>query len=291
MHALQLFLSTLGSADARRGAARVLLIACAAGYGLTLAVMATAGTGLGRWFFALLVWALLVFVPLRIALEALQTIAPAIRRRLVAQTGRRANRYATRASLELVVDGLFADDVVMPRIATPAQAQKAREGTVAVLLRTGGDDAAGIHTAAVRCVAAVERWMVDASNRSAREAAANVQARWADIRALTGLAVATKMLVAAYRDRHGRPFAAGALDGETADAYLDTCLDFCDRLALEVDVARWDAIPLELNVDKRRCTALRAAWTAFHDTPSPAVAKRRAFVDAVLTAQIEGGRP
>lgn len=290
MVSLQLFLSTLGSADARRRVARVLLVACAVGYGLTLAVMAAAGDGLERWLFALLVWALLVFVPLRIVLEALQTVAPAIRRRLVVQTGRRANRYANRASVDLVVDGLFADTVVMPRIATPAQGSKAREGAAAVLLRAGGDDAAGVHVAAVRCLAAVERWMAAASDWSATQAPANIQARWSDVRALTGLTAATKVLVAAYRDRHGRPFAAGALDGGTADAFLDACLDFCDRLALEVDVARWDEVPLELTVDDRRRAALRTAWTAFHDTPSPAVARRQAFVDAVLAEDAVGSR-
>jgi hypothetical protein len=275
---LRLFLSSLGSADARRGAARALLAVCAAGYVLTLMLMAAAGAGLSRWFFVLLVWALMVYVPLRIGLEAMQSIAPAMRARLVAQAGGRADRYGTRASIELLVDGLFADAVIMPRIATPTQSSKAREGAVAILLR----DAGGIPIAVGRCLATVEQWMTDITDWSAHHAPANIQARWADLRALTGLIAATKVLVAAHGDRLGRSFDAGALDGDAADVYLDTCLDSCDRLALEFDVAPWDAGPLALDVDRARRNTLRDAWKAFHDVPSPAVAQRQAFVDAVL---------
>lgn len=279
---VRLFLSTLASADAHRAATRGLLVACVTGYVLTLVVLAAAGAGLSRWFFALLVWTLLVYMPLRIGLEAMQTAAPALRRRLVARAAGQSDRYAGRASIELLVDGLFTDAVVMPRIATPAQRDKAKAGAVAVLTQLAGLDAAGMHDATARCLATVERWMADLSGWSAAHAPANIQARWSDLRALAGLIGTTKIIVAAYRDRLGRPFAAGAVDGEGAEAYLDTCLDFCDRLAIDVDVARWEELPLELGVDPERRDALRAAWRAYHNVPPPAAAQRQGFVDAVL---------
>src|SRR5207244_2410648 len=90
---------------------------------------------------------------------AIQTLAPAMRQRLIAQTATRPDRYASRAAIELVVDGLLGRSVIMPRIATPVQQAKAREGAVAVLERVGGRSA-DIAAAALHGLAAVERWAI-----------------------------------------------------------------------------------------------------------------------------------
>lgn len=283
---LRRMLSTLGDTETRRRAARALAVLCGIGYALTVAVMAAAGVGLRRWFFMLLVWGTLIYIPLRILLEAFQTIAPAMRQRLITQTATQRDRYARRASIELMVDGLLGRRVVMPRIATPTQRVKAREGTVAVLQRARGRSAE-IAAAVERCLATVEQWVTHLASRSAVQAGGNIQARWADVRALVGLAVATEVLIAAYEDGAGSQFAAGALRGDAATAFLETCLDFCDQLALDVDVVPWTEPGLRLQVDASLRDQARAAWKTFSETPSPALTARNAFVDTVLTANGE----
>src|SRR3989475_11704409 len=116
---LRRLLSNLGDAEARRRAARTLAVLCAIGYALTIMVMAGTGLGLRRWFFALLVWGALIYIPLRILLEAFHTIAPAMRQRLIAQTATRPARYASRAALEVAAEGLLGGRVVVPRCETP----------------------------------------------------------------------------------------------------------------------------------------------------------------------------
>ena len=284
---LRRLLSNLGDAEARRRAARTLIVLCAIGYALTIVVMAGSGAGLRRWFFALLVWGALIYIPLRILLEAFQTIAPTIRQRLIAQTAIRADRYGSRAAIELMVDGPLGRSVIMPRIATPAQHAKAREGAVAILERAHGDSAE-VGTAAVRCLASVERWMTHLASWSAAQAAGNIQARWADVRALVGLAATTEVLIAAYEDGAGSQLSTGSLGGSAATAYLEACLDFCDQLALDADVVPWTEPGLRLNVDPSLRDQTRAAWKAFSETPSPALEARRAFVDSVLGASTAG---
>ncbi len=279
---LRRMLSTLADADTRRATARALGMVCVTGCALTLLVMTASGAGLHNWFFALLVWSVLIYVPLRILLEALQTVAPGARQQLIAQTAVRGDRYDSRSSIVLVVDGLSARTVMMPRIATPAQHAKAKEGAVAILVRTHDDTGAGIGLAVLRCLAAVEGWIAQIASRSAAHAAENIQARWTDVRALAGLAALTRILIAAYEDRTGRGFTAGSLDGEAAAAYLDACLDFCDQLALEVDVAPWTEPGLHLDVAVGMRGETRAAWEAFSGTTSPALDARNAFADAVL---------
>jgi len=276
-------LSTLAEPGAARTAARMLGGACGTGYALTLLIMTASGGGPRSWFFALLVWGALVYVPLRILLEALQTVAPGARARLIARTAVRRDRYGGRASIGLVVDGLAARAVIMPRIATPGQQAKAKEGAVAILARTRGADGE-LERAAVRCLAAVEQWVLQLASWAAAHAAENVQARWTDVRGLAGLAALTRILIAAYEDRTGRGFAVGSLHGDAAASYLDTCLDFCDQLALEVDVAPWGEPGLRLDVTAGIREATQAAWKAFSGIPSPAVDARNAFVNTVLRA-------
>jgi len=152
---------------------------------------------------------------------------------------------------------------------------------VAVLERAGGRTA-DIAAAAVHGLAAVERWVTHLASWSQAAAAGNIQARWADVRALVGLTVATEVLIAAFEDGTGSRFAPGSLHGGAAVAYLETCLDFCDQLALDVDVVPWTEPGLRLDVDPSLRDQTRAAWKAFSETPSPALAARKAFVETVL---------
>lgn len=283
---LRVTLSKLAAPEARRSVAQALAFLCVVGYLLTFLVMFASGAGLRRWFFALLVWALFIYVPLRILLEAFQTIAPGIRRNLIAQTAGQAGRYGSRTSIELMVDGWFDRQVVMPRIATPIQGTKAREGATAVLVQARGDPGMA-RDAAVICLATVERWVTDLEPWAAREAVENVQARWADVRALAALAALTKVLLAAYADRAGASFTSGRIGGELAGAYLDACLDYCDILALEVEVTPWTEPPLNLEIDPARSDQTRAAWQTFCDTTSPALEARTAFVNALRPIRVE----
>lgn len=284
---IRVALSKLATAEARHTAARLLLMGCVLGYVVTLSMMFASGAGLRRWFFALLVWSLFIYVPLRILLEAFQAIAPGMRQRLITETARRPNRYGTRPSVELIVDGLFDRSVVMPRIAKPIHGLKVREGAVAVLLQIPSGENGWMRDVVAQCLGTVERWVTDIANWSGREASTNIQARWADLRALAALAAMTKVLIAGYRDRSGLPWDAGEVDDEAVDAYLDACLDYCDQLALEVDVIPWTEPSLKLSVQPEKSHQTRLAWKAFCETPSPALEARQAFVNSLTRDSLD----
>lgn len=274
---LRLQLSKLAGADARQSAARALAVICATGYVLTLAVIFASGN-LQRWLFALLGWSLFVYLPLRILLEAFQTVAPRMRQRLVAQTEGRADRYGSRASIELMVDGLFDREVVMPRIATPVQTAQAKAGASAVLVRLRRHTGAGLQAAVARCLGTVETWITELADWSMRAASGNIQARWSEIRALAALAAMTKVLAAAQRDQSGEDDPIH----KAAEAFLEACLDHCDRLALEVDVAPWNEPALGLAAAADRAAAMTSAWMEYCGTTPPALEAREAFVREVL---------
>ena len=282
--------SRLASADARRSAARALAVLTAAGFILTLIVLAASGGALDQWLFVLLVWALFVYVPLRILLEAAQTLAPALRRRLGAEVHRGGRRGAARPEIELTVDTLFEREVVMPRITTPREAGKARDGATAVLVRTGTDDGA-LRGAAGDCLAAIDRWVSSAARWAERDAGQNIQARWGEVRALAAMAAMTKILIASYEDRAATAFAQG--NGPLSDPgnFLDACLDYCDDLALEVDVRAWDEPPLRLPLPDDRAEQIRSAWRAYAETGAPALEARAGFVDALLNPSSRPARP
>ena len=276
-------LSTLTDEGSRQTTARSLGVICVVGYLVTLGTMAASGAGLRRWFFALLVWAVVVYIPLRIVLEAIYSLAPGLRTKLIAQTVTRSDRYANRGTIELVVDGFIADAVVMPRIATPAQHGKVKDGAVAILMRLREDADAAVARAAQRCLAVVERWVSESASWSATQAAHNIQARWATVRALAALAGMTRVLIAAFEDRSGEKFSAGPVDGARAIVYLEACLDFCDQLALEVDVAPWTESALHLDIAPALRDRIWETWKTYADTPSPALGARQAMVEVVLT--------
>ena len=280
---LRLLISRLVSADTRRSAARALALLTAAGFILTMIGLAASGRALDLWLFVLLVWALFVYVPLRILLEAAQTLAPVLRRRLGAEAHRGTRRRAARPEIELMVDTLLEREVVMPRITTPREAGKARDGASAVLVRAGADDGA-LRSAAGDCLAAVDRWVSALARWAERDAGQNIQARWSEVRALAGLAAMTKVLIAAYEDRAAAGFTQG-------NGFLDACLDYCDDLALDVEVRRWDEPALGLPLPEVRAEQIHAAWRTYTETGAPALEARTGFVDTLLSPSSRPARP
>jgi len=273
-------LSNLIKADVRQSAARWLLLLCVFGYGITLSVLFARGSGLRGWLFALFTWSLFVYLPLRILLEAFQSIAPRIRQRLVAQTVGHPDRYATRPSIELLVDRMLEHEVLMPRISTPHQRMKAHDGAVGVLLRVGRKDIASHREATARCLAVIDRWMEDLT----ADAAQPIQARWANLRALAALAAVGKILLAAYRDRAGAPLVIPHLQPRSLEAYLDACLDYCDELALKIDALPWTEPSLELAPRDATSDVVRRTWVTFAQTEPPALEAREAFLNALMPA-------
>ena len=272
---IRLSLSRLESAGSRAAAARTLALLCAAGYLVTLSVLFATGVGLRRWLFALLFWALFIYLPLRILLEAFQTIAPALRQSLVARATSDPQRYRSRASIELVVDGLFRREVLLPRIATPLESLKAKEASAAVLRAVNRPPGTDLEKAAVRGLLTVERWTADLSGWARSDAPQNIQARWTGLRALASFAALCKVLTAAVADQTGRQM-------HQPTVYLDACLDYCDRLALEVDVEPWNEPPLGIPMNSDDAAAIRLSWTAYAQTPPPAIDPRNAFVNTLL---------
>lgn len=278
----RLALSRLESPDARATAARTLALVCAFGYLLSLTVMFASGIGLGRWLFVLLVWTLLVYLPLRILLEAFQTIAPAIRRTLVSRAAVDPARYRSSGSIELVVDGLFERDVLMPRLSKPQDGQKARDASAAVLRNARGSGSEVLEGAAVQCLGTVEQWTTDLSGWALTAAQENIQARWAGLRALAAFAAFTKILISAAVDQSGLARSLVSPASPDPAEYLDACLDYCDRLALEVDVAPWTEPSLGISVNPNASAALRIAWTEYVQIPPPAIEARNTFVKTLL---------
>lgn len=276
-------LSSLTTAEARRAAARGLLVLCALGYLITLFVLFARGGELRSWLFTLLIWTLFVYLPLRIVLEAFQSIAPTIRRGLVAETVGRADRYATRSSIILLVEALLQREVVMPRIATPLQRIKSHDGAVAILSHLGRDDSDRHRDATIRCLALIDRWIIELAASARSPAPPPIQTRWADLRALIALAAVGKVLLAAYADRTDTPLRIPTLGDRDPGDYLDTCLDFSDELALEVDPIPWTEPSLALSVDSATFEHLRRTWSAFASTEPPALEARMAFLNELFS--------
>ncbi|HEV8339402.1 MAG TPA: hypothetical protein VGR25_07065 [bacterium] len=278
---VRFWLSRLGERRARRAASRWLLLGALAGYGLTLLFLTATGRGTGQWFFLFVVWIGLIFLPLWLLTQAFQSIGPSLRRGLAAGLAGRADRYDHPANATLVVEDLFDRVVVMPRISTPEQAGKAREAASALMTRAGRTN--GVLARALRsCLATLEVWTREVSRWAAADAAENIQARWAEIRALAALAGLTRTLLAVSQDQRSGalPLSGPAADPERVHAFLDAVLDYCDELALEVEVLPWTEPPLGLEVG----VSVREPWQRYVETPSPAPSALEAFIQATLHA-------
>ncbi len=124
----------------------------------------------------------------------------------------------------------------------------------------------------------IDRWVRDL----AADTSGPIQDRWASLRALTALAALTRILVAAYQDRAGAPLTIPTLQDRSLETYLDTCLDYCDELALKVDPLPWTEPPLELPPQAVTSEDVRGAWGTFAQTEPPAVEARDAFLTALV---------
>ena len=290
---MRLWLTRLGDTRARQGATRLLAAGCALGFLVTMAVLHVTGRGGERWVFVLIVWGALVFLPLWLVLQAFQTLGPALRGHAAAALAAREDRYARPGSAAVVVEELFARTVVMPRIATPVQAARAREGAVALVARAARhhDLLGALHRATTRCILGVDAWVREVGRWAEAEAADSIQARWSQTRALAALAALTRTLLAVYEDAAAdRLGAAGGrlgvrgFDGRSLAAFLDSALDYCDDLSLEVEIPRWEEPPLVLALPPGGADpeAVRAAWQAYADAPDPTPAALDGFLHTVL---------
>ncbi len=275
------WLSRLGDPRERRRAIRWLLAVALGGFAGTMFVLVATGRGTDRWFFTLTVWLALVFIPLWLIAAAFETLGPALRVRLARVLADRLDRYGSLPAAALMVEDLFFRKVVMPRIATPEQDHKAREAAVALVLLANRRSSATetLHDIIGRCLVVVETWARDLSRWAAGAAPENIQARWGTVRALGALAAMSKTLVAVYEDRTGRDLWP-VLDGRSVHAFLDAALDYCDTLALEVEVSPWEVPPLGLPDDPALTGRLRQAWQDYADAPQPAALE--AFLAAIL---------
>jgi hypothetical protein len=278
---VRLLISRLASGPTRASAARTLALLCGLGFLLTVVILAAGGT-LERWFFALLVWALFVYAPLRIILEAAGTLAPRVRRRLAAEAAENPGRFGPPVAAELTVDHLLDRDVVMPRITTPAQREKARDGAVAVLraARTAGG---GLPAAMGATLGCLDRWVTEIGPWAQREAGQNIQVRWREVRALAAMAAMAKVLLAAG-DTGTRTAGPAGHSREALSEFLDSCLDYSDDLALDVEVRPWEEPSLGLGITPAQAADIREAWKAYVDTGPPALETRTAFITRLLAS-------
>ncbi|MBI3997443.1 MAG: hypothetical protein HY355_00315 [Armatimonadetes bacterium] len=281
---LRLLLSHLASARTRAALARWLLVVCVLGFAGTVAVLAVLGHGLDRWLFVLIVWAVLVFIPLRIALDAGQTLGARMRVSVSDRIAGDPGRYARPALMPIVVADLFARAVTMPRITTPEHAHKAREAAVAILRRIAGrPDATDLLRGAVRTsLAAAASEAVQVSAAATGTAADNIQARWDGARALGALAAVVQLLAAAFADRWGVPPVLPELEGRSLSDFLEAAMDYCDEAALQVDALPWTEPPLAAVQDSGAVDEARMAWRTFMQAGEPAPQALQAFLAAVI---------
>jgi hypothetical protein len=280
---LRPLLSHLADPEARRAAGRWVLAACAAGFVVSLIVLAGLGYGLDRWVFVLLVWGALVFVPLRIAIEAAQTFGARARRAVAAEAATDPRRYERAAYLPFVVHALAGRAAPPPRICTPLHARQAAEAAVAILGRIGASPgAADAHRGAVQALLAAVAHAASTVGATATGAAAgNIQARWDGARALGGLSVLTSLMGAAFDDRWGRPPDLPELNGRRLDDYLASALDYCDEAALEVEALPWTEPPLAPPAADHAGEVV-AAWEGFVAAGLPAPRALATFLDILL---------
>ena len=287
---VRLLASRLAEGGVRDALGRYLLVACVAGFAVSLALLRMLGYGLDRWLFVLIAWAVLIFIPLRIVVEVLRPFGVRMRRRVADSLVDDPRRFERPELLPIVVGEIAVREVTMPRFTKPEQALKAREAAVAVLRRTmTGPDAAAQLSGAIRAVLAAAATEAVAVSASATGVAADtIQTRWEGARALGGLTALVAVLAAAYRDRWGALPDLPELDGRPLRDYLDAAFDYCDEAALQVEALPWTEPPLGPAVDPGAIERVRAAWKTFlaAGTPSP-----RALEAMVRVVVAPGARP
>ena len=287
---LRYALSALGRPAARRAFGRTWAWACAAGAGVTFLVV-----GPRHAFFAVVIWAVGVFAPVRIAVEVLHSRGPVMRRELIRATEDRADRYASPERVALMVEALFAKEVHLPRLAPPDLRDKVIEAAVRVSQAAHRDRAgpAPVLHAAMICAALLRRWTDaiaageagaspespnGAAPRTMWDSGTSVQDQWGTLRAVAGLAALTKTLIAVYEDSADAP----SEHGMPARALSEAAMDYVDQVGLRLDGPPWDhEAPAFHVLPPERLGRLAETWTTFCAAPLPAPRRLRAFVEAL----------
>ncbi len=283
-------LSALGRPAARRAFGRTWAWVCAAGAGVTVLVV-----GPRHAFFAVVIWAVCVFAPVRIAVEVLHSRGPVMRRELMRTVEEREDRYASPERVALMVEALFAKEVLLPRLAPPDLREKVIDAAARVSQAAHRDRAgppAVLHASMI-CAALLRRWTdsiaageAGASPGSANGAAprtmwdshTSVQDQWGTLRAVAGLAALTKTLIAVYEDSAGAP----SEHGTPVRALSEAAMDYVDQVGLRMDGPAWEIEgPAFHALPPERLSRLAETWATFCAAPLPAPRRLRAFVEAL----------
>ena len=284
---LRLLLSRFADDASRRALARWLLIACAMGFAASMAALIILGYGTDRWMFVLVVWIVFLYIPLRIAIETLQTVGLRLRDAAMDQIALDPRRYERPEALALLIEQLFIRHATLPRIAKPAHGQKAREAAAAILRRAGSTGVAAERLrAAIRAaLAAAEVEAVALSASASGPGADDIQSRWEGARALGALGVLIQVLAAAHRDRWGDLPPAPELNGRSLADYVETVLDYCDEAALNVDALPWTEPLLRSSPRAADAEEIRASWRTFVAAGTPSPRALEGFLTTVLPAR------
>ena len=283
-------LSALGRPAARRAFGRTWMWVCAAG-----ALVTVLAGGPRHAFFAVVVWAVCIFAPVRIAVEVLHSRGPVMRRELMRAIGEREDRYARPERVALMVEALFAREVLLPRLAPPDLRDKVIYAAARVSQAAHRDRAGplAVLDATIICAALLRRWTdaIAAGERGVAPGATNgagprtlwdsqasVQDQWGTLRAVAGLAALTKTLIAVHEDSAGAPSEHGAL----VRALSEAAMDYVDQVGLRLDGPAWDVEgPAFRALPPERLSELAQTWTAFCSTSPPAPRRLRTFVEAL----------
>ncbi len=296
---LRYSLSRLSRPAARRAFGRTWLYVCLAG-----ALVSTVVFGVRHAFFVATVWLLLVFAPVRIAIEVLHSVGPRLRRQMSRDLAGREDRYASREGIAIMVEDLFAREVQMPRLAPPDLGSKVVEAAAGLCGRAflAGGGPLGVLRAAAACATLLERWTgtiaageqmaapplasgtgAEAWNGAGPPALwdphASIQDQWVALRAVAGLAALVKTLASVYEDSARQPMEGGVALRAVADA----AMDYTDQVGLRLDGPAWQdvgGVP-RIALGGELLSRLAQAWMAFCAAPQPAPRRLAAFVEAV----------
>jgi hypothetical protein len=278
---MRLWLSRLADASVRRAAARWLLALCVFGFVVSLVAIAGLGYGLDRWIFLLLVWTVLVFIPLRIAIDSAGRLGAGLRQAVATRIAADPARYEKPAYLAAMVDDL-TQRVTLPRICQPQHRRAAAAAAAALIARVNAapQPRCASWTAIGTVLAVVGQEASRLSAGASGAAPLSIQARWEAARALGSLGALLVVVAAAHEDRWGKPGTVPGLRGRTLEDYAAAAMDYCDEVALQADAAPWTEPPLHPDAPSERAEAVWAAWLSFLTAGLPAP---RALDDFVAT--------
>jgi len=266
-------LHRLSTREGRRRGSRLLLGVCAAGFAVSGVVF-----GWDRWFFLLMLWVGVVYIPLRLALEWLGAAGQRQRQRYRAVLPDRI----TPQNLPVAAQALYDREVLMPRIVTPPFVEKVHEAVVGIAGRSLRQDPSGegVRHAAVRFAAAADGGLAGLSAvRADDPAAQHTPARWRDIRLLAALMATTRVLAALYEELAHQPFYGPGITAGALRTFLDDAMEFLDQAALETEMPAWRGTLLGLWTPEVHL--VRERWEAFCEIKGPAPRRLEALLEAL----------